>query len=325
MLALPDPMRGGQLADLRKFVNVEADEDWLQLEAWLVASIFPRGPNPICCFRGGQGSAKSTQSCVLRALVDPNSAPLRAVPREIRDLMIAANNGWIVAADNLSNLPEWLSDAICRLSTGGGFSARGLYTDDEEKLFESQRPVILNSIVDIATRPDLLDRSIFINSPDIEEGDRKPEKRFWAEFEDARPAILGALLDAAATAMANLPTTKLDRLPRMADFALLATAPEPAFGCAPHAFMAAYNQNRADANALALEASPVPAALDAFLCQISGSWEGTATELLEWLELLASDEVKRRTVYWRPPERRAGGRRSTSDCSRSRKRRPCSA
>jgi hypothetical protein len=106
MLALPDPMRGGQLADLRKFVNVEADEDWLQLEAWLVASIFPRGPYPICCFRGGQGSAKSTQSRVLRALVDPNSAPLRAVPREIRDLMIAANNGWIVASDNLCNLPE---------------------------------------------------------------------------------------------------------------------------------------------------------------------------------------------------------------------------
>ena len=31
--------------------------------------------------------------------------------------MIAANNGALVVLDNLSNLPEWLSDAICILAT----------------------------------------------------------------------------------------------------------------------------------------------------------------------------------------------------------------
>ena len=60
--------------------------------------------------------------------------------------MIAATNGWVVALDNLSHLSTWLSDALCRLATGGGFSTRELYTHDEEKLFDAQRPVILNGI-----------------------------------------------------------------------------------------------------------------------------------------------------------------------------------
>jgi hypothetical protein len=51
---------------------------------------------------GEQGSAKSTFSTLLRELVDPNTAPLRALPREDRDLFIAASNGHVLAFDNVS-------------------------------------------------------------------------------------------------------------------------------------------------------------------------------------------------------------------------------
>src|SRR5262245_64966627 len=104
---------------------------------------------------GEQGSAKSTFATILRSLVDPNTAPLRSFPREDRDLFIAASNGWIVGYDNVSRVPPWLSDALCRLATGGGFSTRKLYTDDEEQLFNAQRPTILNGIEDFIDRPDL--------------------------------------------------------------------------------------------------------------------------------------------------------------------------
>ena len=70
---------------------------------------------------GEQGSAKSTFSAVLRSLLDPNTAPLRALPREDRDLFIAANNGHVLTFDNVSGLRGWLSDTLCRLATGGGF------------------------------------------------------------------------------------------------------------------------------------------------------------------------------------------------------------
>jgi len=39
--------------------------------------------------------------------------------------MIAALNSHVIAYDNLSVIPDWLSDALCVLSTGGGFSHAG--------------------------------------------------------------------------------------------------------------------------------------------------------------------------------------------------------
>ncbi len=92
---------------------------------------------------------------MLRALVDPSAAPLRTTTRNEHDLFIAATSAWVVAFDNISNLQPWLSDALCRLSTGGGFSTRTLYENREQELFDATRPAILNGITDVATRPDL--------------------------------------------------------------------------------------------------------------------------------------------------------------------------
>jgi len=83
-------------------------------------------------------------SKMLRALVDPNVAPVRSLPREERDLFIAASNGPVLAFDNLSALVPWLSDALCRLASGGSFAVRQL--TPEEVLFDAARPVILNGI-----------------------------------------------------------------------------------------------------------------------------------------------------------------------------------
>jgi hypothetical protein len=68
--------------------------------------------------------------------------------------MIAANNGHLLAFDNLSGLPAWLSDALCRLAKGGGFAVRQLYTDDEEVLFRAARPTLMNGIEDVISRLD---------------------------------------------------------------------------------------------------------------------------------------------------------------------------
>src|SRR5207249_3261055 len=121
------PLPGGRVAELRQHINAGSEEDWRLMAAWLVAAFRPRGPYPLLVLHGEQGSTKSTAAELLRALVDPNTAPLRVEPREVRDLMIAATKGWTVAYDNLSHLSPWLSDALCRLSTGGGFSTRALF------------------------------------------------------------------------------------------------------------------------------------------------------------------------------------------------------
>jgi len=78
MSSLPDPVRGGGCVnDLRRFVNIASEQDWMLLVTWLVAAFPPHGPYPILVLHGEQGSAKSTTSRVLRALLDPNTAPLR--------------------------------------------------------------------------------------------------------------------------------------------------------------------------------------------------------------------------------------------------------
>ena len=83
--------------------------------------------------------------------------------------MFAASNGWCVALDNLSRLPDWLSDALCRLATGGGFSTREPFTDGEEVLFDAMRPALLSGIEDVVTNADLLDCVPTIDLPTIPE------------------------------------------------------------------------------------------------------------------------------------------------------------
>jgi hypothetical protein len=128
----------------------------------------------------------------------------------------------VLAFDNVAGLPAWISDTLCRLSTGGGFAVRQLYTDQDETLFDASRPVILNGIEDFVTRPDLADRAIFLTLEPIPEERCKPEAEILADFEAAHPRILGALLDVVAHGLRELPRAKLARLPRMADFTLWA-------------------------------------------------------------------------------------------------------
>jgi hypothetical protein len=208
--------------------------------AFVLAALRNRGPYPVMVLSGEHGSAKSTFSTILRALLDPNTAPLRALPREDRDVFIAANKGHVLTFDNVSDLPPWLSDTLWRLATGGGFVVRQLYTDQDEVLFDATRPVILNGIEDFVTRPDLADRSLPLALGPIREECRRLEAELWAVFEAEHPRILGALPDVVVHGLRTLPHTRLDRLPRMADFALWATACETALWPAG-TFMAAYS------------------------------------------------------------------------------------
>jgi hypothetical protein len=290
MLPLPIPVEGGRIDELRRFVHL-GDDEWTLLIAWLLAALRPTGPFSVLNVQGEHGSGKSTVCRMARAMVDPNTSPLRSEPRDARDLMIAANNGGVIALDNLSRVQPWLSDCLCRLSTGGGFSTRTLFENDEETVFDSQRPVIINGIDDVATRADLLDRCLHLNLPRIDQSDRRSEAAMWREFHLAQPRVLGGLLMAVSCALRNLSTTCLPMMPRMADFALWVTAAEPALGWESGRFMLAYTANQDAGNEMALEASPVGKAVIDFIDEV-GEWSGTMTELLGELERRADQKTK---------------------------------
>jgi hypothetical protein len=298
---MPLPSAEGDLGRLREFVNVDSgddsgdDSDWRLLVGWLVGAFHPSGPYPVLSLRGEQGSAKSTTARVLRTLVDPSAMPLRSPPRNIHDLMIAASNSWAIVLDNVSELSDWLSDSLCRLSTGGGLATRQLYSDTDEIILAATRPQLLTGIDEVIHRGDLLDRSILLDLPRIAPGKRQPEQAFWAQFAAAQPVILGGLFDAVSAALANRDKTKLKELPRMADFGLWVTAAEPALGWKPGSFLAAYTGNVARAHEVALDASPVGPTLRAFV-STNGGFEGTFADLLTRLTAAASEQaVKART------------------------------
>jgi hypothetical protein len=257
------------------------------------------------CLHGEQGSAKSTTARVLRSLIDPNTAPIRAEPRDTRDLAIAANNGWMVCLDNISSMPRWLSDALCRLSTGGGFATRTLYENDEETIFNAQRPVILNGIEEPARESDLMDRAILVALPRIGDNERKTEKRFWDDFDASHARLLGAILDAVAAGIRNLPSVHIAALPRMADFAMFAVAAEPALGLASGAFLEAYRGNRESANELVLEGNSIASHVVRLLGK-DQSWEGTASDLLSALGRLASETTTAQRDWPKNPRKLSG-------------------
>jgi hypothetical protein len=304
MKPMPIPESGGSVEALRFFLNVRSDADFVLVVAWALACLRNHGPYPVLVLSGEQGSAKSTFSAILRALLDPNTAPLRALPREDRDLFIAASNGHVLAFDNVSGLPAWISDTLCRLATGGGFAVRQLYSDQDEVLFDATRPVILNGIEDIVTRPDLADRAIFLTLEPIPEERRRPEGELWTAFETERPRILGALLNAVSKGLAMLPNTKLDKLPRMADFAIWTTACETALW-RPGTFCAAYSENRDETVESVIDADPIAAALRAVMV-VRTEWTGTASELLGALAEVAGERVAKSKTWPDSPRALAG-------------------
>jgi hypothetical protein len=314
---LPEPGCGGSLEELRAYLNVP-NGGWPLVKAWALQALRPRGPYPVLCLHGEHGSAKSTAARVLRSLVDPSVPALRPLPRDERDLAVAAGNTWVLALDNLSYIEPQMSDALCRLATGGGFATRALYTDGDEAIFDSQRPIIVNGIEDLAGRADLLDRAVVLYLDGIEESRRLPESVFWARFELARPRILGALLDAAAVALARLPSVSLPCVPRMADFCYWAVAGEPGLGCKDGEILSLYRGNRDEAVDVALDASPVAQPLRTFVSrQQGGEWTGSCKELLDGLNAQVGERASQAKHWPGSPRSLSGSLKRLAPCLRA--------
>lgn len=283
MQPLVRPEKGGRIDELKRFINIGSDEQWILMVSWLVKAFIPSGAYPILTIQGEQGSSKSTTAKILKSLIDPATAPLRNPPRSSHDLFISAEKAWVLAYDNLSGMQPWLSDALCTLSTGGGFIVRELFTDSEEVVFDVMRPIILNGIEDLATRNDLADRSVIMYLPAIPKEKRRQESLIWSELDRAKPLILGALLDAVSTGLRNFHNITVPALPRMADYAHWIVAAESALPWEKGKYLEAYERNRREALAACLEVDIVATVICNFM-HSQASWEGTATELLKALK-----------------------------------------
>jgi hypothetical protein len=293
-LPIPD-FRGGSVKELRSFLNTGPGDDKLSafvlLVCWLANCFRPDYPFPILILEGEPGTGKSTITWLIKELIDPSLVPHRSCPRNEQDLMIAAKHSWLCSFDNVSNVPDWQSDAFCRLSTGGGLGTRTLYENDDETILTAKRPIILNGIGNFASRSDLVDRSLVIHLNVIPHVKRRSEREFRSEFEAKKQAIFSGLLSGVSAALRNLGNVSIGELPRMADFAEWATASEPGLGFESGDFLKAYSKSRADSHAIVLEGSAVAETLLDH-CAEKGNFtsELLLKDLLQLLKTKASEK-----------------------------------
>ncbi|MEI6334299.1 MAG: hypothetical protein WCS87_07045 [Methylococcaceae bacterium] len=284
MQSLPMPTKGGDLSQLWDFVNIP-ESDRLLVLAWMLESFRANTPKPILALTGTQGSAKSSTQDKIRQLIDNNSVNLRSAPKNVEDVFVAAGCGWLVSYENLSHMTPAIQDACCTLATGGGYSSRRLYTNDEENIIDVKRPIICNSIPSVLTAQDVTDRAITLELPRIA---YREESEINASWDKAKPSIFGGLLDLFVKTLAMMPKVILVNPPRMADFTRLGEAMAQAQGHAPGTFDTLYKANRSEGISRALEASPVAVAVMELVDEHAGLsstvFFGTMKDLLLTLE-----------------------------------------
>ncbi len=203
-----------------------AEEDRPLVLAWLVTALIqPNVAHAILALLAEHGSAKSTMTRCLVDLIDPSSVPLPKAPRDAEGWVTAANASWAVALDNISGtLQLWFSDCLCRASTGDGDVRRQLYTDGDVSIISFRRVVVFNGIDVMVTQRDLADRLLRVHLHRIEDAKRRGDAELATMWADARPDVLGGLLDLAAVVHHRLTTLEVPNRPRMADYARVLAA-----------------------------------------------------------------------------------------------------
>ncbi len=290
---LPQPGARGNVNLLWKHVNVPKDARPLVL-AWLLDSMRPDTPYPVLELNGEMGSSKSTTQRRLRALIDPVAVPLRGAPKCVEDIHIAAANAQICSFENLSSLSGEQQDALCILSTGGGYATRQLYTNGEEHVISSKRPVMVNGINAVASQPDLIERVITIELPTIAAAKRQAEQNLEAAWVKDYPAIFTGLLTLFADALELLPKVEIPEgmQKRMIDYQRLGEAVCMALGSKAGEFSQQLDSMHGDSLARGLESYGVAVGVQMLAARPEGrEWEGTYLQLLS--ELNRMPEIDR--------------------------------
>ncbi|GAA3478474.1 ATP-binding protein [Streptomyces yanii] len=299
MAPMPEPVLDGDgLAKLHALLNMD-EPAFHQLVGWLVAAWIPDIPHPAVVCKGEQGTGKSKAAQMFINLIDPSPAAKRSQPRDEKAWSRQAFSSWALCLDNISTIPPWLSDTLCKAVTGDGVVDRALYTDDDVVVLTFKRVLAMTTIDAGALAGDLAERVLLLDLQLIDSTRRRSEEELDATFAAVRPAVLGALFDVLACALAVLPTVRLDSMPRMADFARVLAAVDQTQGWNT---LDDYLATSANVATDAMEGDPFAMAIAA-LVDKAGTWTGTAAQLLE---VLPAPLI--RPPNWPKDATRAGGR-----------------
>lgn len=272
----PRPSNGGDVNQLFEIVNIPEELRGIVI-GFLISSMDESISHPIPGVNGEQGSGKTSLCQKLSSLIDPSPVPVQSPPKDVSALQDIAAGAYVISLDNLSKYSDALSDGLCRIVSGDAAVRRKLYEDKDQIILKFKRVVILNGINLTEMRDDLADRVIPIHLPTISPEHRRLESEIDARWKDIHPMIFGAMLDLCGQVLRILPSIKLKSMPRMADFARYLAALDEIRGTNS---LGQYLKEIGKSATNSVDSDPFLKALETHL---SGSWTGTASELLEEL------------------------------------------
>jgi putative DNA primase/helicase len=270
----PEPLPLGNPWEFMRYCHI-AEENRLLVLTTLITSFIPGIAHPLWHVQGPQGSGKSSFCRLVKRIVDPSAAELQIVqPERETDFFLLLYHNYLVALDNLSGLNGRTSDLLCGASTGTAVSQRAYYTNLDTILIRLKNIVLLNGIVPLVSRADLLDRTITIHLDRIPADGRREERLVMEEFDAAIPQILGGIFSTLSKAMAIYPTVRLETLPRLADFARWGYSVAEALGGYGAQFLADFGANATAQGEEMLGQSTLALALFAYMDE-RDTWETT--------------------------------------------------
>ena len=230
--------------------------DTLLFKGHLISLFVESIQTPIMLITGQQGSIKSTQSGLIKRMVDPTGDALEDnlsnFPKKIDDLCTHLVNRQVAAFDNVSGFTAESSDILCTAVSGTKYPKRQLYTDSQEVTLGIMRKIIINGIALDIERGDLMERVILYRTSAIPRDQRKTAAYVEKEFKRILPRFLGAVFGVLQGAIRMKRSVKESTsvLPRMADFEEVGECISRALGNRSGAFQREYGQSIKGSNDL---------------------------------------------------------------------------
>lgn len=270
------PKQGGEVEKIFRYFNLKAGK--LLFLCWLITCFVPGIAHPMPIIHGEKGAAKSTACSLLKMLIDPSIMETMTFTKDEKALLVSLKQHYFLPFDNVSKISNELSDALCRVITGGAIQFRKLFTDSDDFIFTFQRCLAINGISNVANRSDLLDRSILFELERIRENERKELREIMEAFNTDKAEIMGTIFETLSKAMKIYPEVHLDNYPRMADFCRWGYAVAEALGNRGEEFLKQYRENQGIQNKEALEADMVASLVTEYMKNIP-EWNGRVSEL----------------------------------------------
>lgn len=155
------------LATLLTQLNVPKDSQLLVL-TWLVNCLIHESDNVLLEIVGGRYSGKTTLQSILKLLIDPSLEPLITdIPQTPARTYDLAKQDCVISLDKVKVLSETVQEALLALLQGKLTDIRSSKKNQSTKGW-LRHPIVINGAESKVTLPELADRSVLVQLPQIE-------------------------------------------------------------------------------------------------------------------------------------------------------------